>query len=113
MIGIRMRVTGYDAGQIRAVIERNAPAMRKETLTAGEYDAKYRNRNWKRYAGETTAKFVFGPRGAAQYAGAEPYRPLYMRIEGRGSFTARRQPVPEREAKERGMERKQEREMER
>ncbi len=113
MIGIRMRVTGYDAGQVRAAIEVNAPAMRKETLTAGEYDAKYRNRNWKRYAGETTAKFVFGPRGAAQFSGAEPYRPLYMRIEGRGSFTARRQPVPEREAKERGMEHKQEREMER
>ena len=50
-----------------------------------EYDEKYRYRNWGRYAKETVEKYVFGPRGAAQYAKAEYYRAYYMKLEGRDS----------------------------
>jgi hypothetical protein len=88
MIGMRMRVTGYSAGQIYNAIKTNAPAMRKETMNAGEYAAKYRNRDWNRYAKETTEKFVFGPRGVNQYSQAEGFRAHYMKLEGRG-FTGR------------------------
>jgi hypothetical protein len=88
MIGIRMRVTGYSAGQIYEAIKNNAPAMRRETMTAEEYATKYRNRDWSRYAKETTEKFVFGPRGVDQYTQAERFRAYYMKLEGR-SFTNR------------------------
>ena len=83
MIGIRMRVTGYSAGQIRGAIETNAPAIRREAMTQEEYDAKYRNRNWARYAAETTDGFVFGVRGVAQYERSREYRPRLMKVEGR------------------------------
>jgi hypothetical protein len=83
-----MRVTGYSAGQIYEAIKTNAPAMRKEVMKADEYGAKYRNRDWSRYAKETTEKFVFGPRGAAQYSQAEAFRAYYMQLEGR-NFTNR------------------------
>jgi hypothetical protein len=93
MIGIRMRVTGYNAGQVYEAIKANAPAMRKETMSADEYAAKYRNRDWNRYTKETTEKFVFGPRGVVQYSQAEAFRPYYMQVEGRDltgrSFTSR------------------------
>jgi hypothetical protein len=82
-IGIRMRVTGYSASQIRSAIETNAPAMRREAMTQEEYDAKYRNRNWGRYAQETTDRFVFGVRGMAQYERSREYRPRLMKVEGR------------------------------
>jgi hypothetical protein len=59
-------------------------------MTEPEYAAKYRNRYWKRYAIETTEKFVFGPRGAVQFEKALDYRPLYMRIEGRDAIEERR-----------------------
>ncbi len=91
MIGIRMRVTGYSSGQIQAAIEENAPMMRKETMSAQEYDAKYRYRDWKRFARETMEKFVFGTRGAAQYGKAEPYRSLYMKLEGRNLAAEQKQ----------------------
>ena len=83
MIGVRMRVTGYNLEQVQNTIEENAPAMRKENMTEAEYNGKYRNRNWHRYAKETAEKFVFGPRGTIQYGRAEEYRPLYMKLEGR------------------------------
>ena len=83
MIGIRMRGTGYGAEEIRAAIEKNAPLMRKETLSGQEYDAKYRGRDWKRFAKETTEKFVFGPRGIVQYGKAEQYRAAFIKAEGR------------------------------
>jgi hypothetical protein len=88
MIGIRMRVTGYSAGQIYEAIKNNAPAMRKETMNAGEYAAKYHSRDWSRFAEETTEKFVFGPRGASQYNQAEAFRAYYMKLENR-DFTGR------------------------
>jgi hypothetical protein len=84
-IGIRMRVTGYSASQIYEAIENNGPAMRKETMGAAEWDAKYRNRDWNRFAKETVEKYVFGSRGAAQYTQAESYRPYYLKVEGRTS----------------------------
>jgi hypothetical protein len=82
-IGIRMRVTGYTPGQIRNAIETNAPAMRRENMTQEEYDAKYRNRSWTRYAAETTNGFVFGVRGMTQYERSREYRPRLMKVEGR------------------------------
>jgi hypothetical protein len=86
MIGIRMRVTGYSPGQIYEAIETNAPAMRRETMSASEYAAKYRGRDWSRFAKETTEKFVFGSRGINQYSQAESFRAYYTQLEGR-NFT--------------------------
>jgi hypothetical protein len=83
MAGIRMRVTGYSAGQIYEAIRENAPAMRKEVMSEREYSEKYRHRNWERYAKETVEKYVFGPRGAARYIEGEAYRAYYMKLEGR------------------------------
>lgn len=83
MIGIRMRVTGYSQGDVQSAIETNAPAMRRENMSAEVFEAKYRYRNWRRYADETTAKYVFGARGAISYEKALPYMPLYLRLEGR------------------------------
>jgi hypothetical protein len=84
MTGLRMRVTGYSIGQIYAAMKDNAPVLRKEAMSEGEYQEKYRYRNWDRYAKETTEKYVFGPRGAAQYYKSEEYRMYYMKLEGRG-----------------------------
>jgi hypothetical protein len=81
MAALRMRVTGYGAGQICAAIQNNAPAMRKEVMSESEYGEKYRYRNWERYAKETAERYVFGPRGAAQYAKAEGYRAYYLKLE--------------------------------
>jgi hypothetical protein len=83
MAALRMRVTGYSAGQICEAIKTNAPLMRKDVMSEREHDEKYRYRNWDRYAKETVEKYVFGPRGAVQYAKAEGYRPYYMKLEGR------------------------------
>lgn len=102
MIGIRMRVTGYEAGQVQAAIQENAPAMRKDTLSTAAYDAKYRNRDWKRFARETVEKFVFGPRGATQYAQAEAYRPYYMKLEGRSLAEKQRRERENRSSPEQG-----------
>jgi hypothetical protein len=52
-------------------------------MTREEYDAKYRNRNWTRYAAETADGFVFGVRGMAQYERSREYRPRLMKVEGR------------------------------
>jgi hypothetical protein len=82
-IGIRMRITGYDASQIYEAIKINAPAMRRETMSADEWSAKYRARDWSRFARETVEKFVFGPRGVSQYSQAETFRAYYMKVEGR------------------------------
>jgi hypothetical protein len=83
MVGLRMRATGYSAGQIFSAIRENAPVMRKEAMNATEYPEKYRYRDWDRYAKETVEKYVFGPRGAAQYYRSEEYRAYYMKLEGR------------------------------
>ncbi|MDL2263065.1 relaxase/mobilization nuclease domain-containing protein [Synergistaceae bacterium OttesenSCG-928-I11] len=90
MIGIRMRVTGYSQSEVKNAIESNGPAMRRENMTAEAFDAKYRNRDWSRYASETTEKFVFGARGTIQYQRALQYQPLYLRLEGR-SMTQQQQ----------------------
>jgi hypothetical protein len=55
-------------------------------MSAEAFEAKYRNRDWKRYASETTDKYVFGARGAVQFEKALDYRPLYMRLEGRDAI---------------------------
>jgi hypothetical protein len=86
LIGIRMRATDYSPGEVECAIEDNAPAMRRETMSAEAFEAKYRNRDWKRYASETTNKYVFGPRGAIQFEKAMDYRPYYMRLEGRDAI---------------------------
>ena len=83
MAGLRMRVTGYSAGQIYEAMKENAPVMRKEAMSEREYEEKYRYRNWDRYAKETVEKYVFGQRGAAQYYKSEEYRMYYMKLEGR------------------------------
>jgi hypothetical protein len=83
MVGVRMRATDHSQSDVQSAIENNASAMRRENMTESEYSAKYRNRDWKRYAAETTEKFVFGPRGAVQFEKALDYRPLYKRLEGR------------------------------
>jgi hypothetical protein len=57
--------------------------MRLESAGETEFNAKYRNRNWSRYARETTDKFVFGLRGIEQYEHAREYRPRLMKVEGR------------------------------
>ena len=101
MIGIRMRVTGHTAGQVRSALERNGPEMRRRNMTAGEFAAKYRYRNWERYARETAENFVFGPRGTIQLGKAEPYRAYFLRVEGRTA--------PARERGRRNPEREQER----
>jgi hypothetical protein len=80
-----MRSTDHSRGGVQSAIENNAPAMRRENMSESEYAAKYRNRDWERYAAETTDKFIFGPRGAVQFEKALDYRPLYMRLEGRDS----------------------------
>jgi hypothetical protein len=54
-------------------------------MTQEEYDAKYRNRDWARYAQETTDRFVFGIRGITQYEQSREYRPRLMKVEGRDS----------------------------
>jgi hypothetical protein len=86
LIGIRMRATDHSPGEVRSAIENNAPAMRRETMSAEAFEAKYRNRDWKRYASETTEKYVFGPRGAVQFEKALDYRQYYMRLEGRDAI---------------------------
>jgi hypothetical protein len=90
MTALRMRVTGYSAGQIYDAIRNNAPAMRKEAMNEREYSEKYRYRNWDRYAKETVEKYVFGSRGAAQYNSAEEYRAYYLKLEGRSMADERR-----------------------
>jgi hypothetical protein len=91
MIGVRMRATDYSQSDVQRAIESNGPAMRRESMPQAEFDAKYRNRNWRKYAAETADKFVFGPRGAVQFEKALDYRPLYMRLEGRDAFRERRE----------------------
>jgi hypothetical protein len=86
MIGIRMRVTGYSQEQIRIAIEANAPIMRREVVGEAEADAKYKNKDWRRYATETADNFVFGLRGLSQYESARRYRPRLMKVEGRSAF---------------------------
>jgi hypothetical protein len=86
LIGIRMRATDYSPGDVQSAIEGNAPSMRRETMSAEAFEAKYKNRDWKRYAAETTDKYVFGARGAVQFEKALDYRPLYMRLEGRDAI---------------------------
>jgi hypothetical protein len=83
MIAIRMRVTGYSRDQIRNAVETNAPEMRREAADEAEFNAKYRNRDWARYAVETTDNFVFGLRGLSQYESAREYRPRLFKVEGR------------------------------
>jgi hypothetical protein len=83
MIGVRLRATDHSRSDVQSAIETNAPAMRRENMAESEYAAKYKNRDWKRYAAETVEKFVFGPRGAVQFEKALDYRSLYMRFEGR------------------------------
>ena len=83
MIGVRMRVTGHSQDEIRSAIERNALAMRRETMSTEACEAKYRERDWSRYAAETTENFVFGPRGAILHGMAQGNLPLYLRLEGR------------------------------
>jgi hypothetical protein len=83
MVGVRMRVTGYSREQIREAIENNAPTMRRESMTEQEFEAKYKNKDWPRYAKETTDNFVFGLRGLSQYESARKYRPRLMKLEGR------------------------------
>jgi hypothetical protein len=85
IIGIRMRVAGYNPSQVMSAIEENAPMMRKQNMSAEQYAEKYRGRDWRRYARETTEQFVFGPRGVSQYAQAESYRPYYLNLEGRNA----------------------------
>jgi hypothetical protein len=87
LIGIRMRATDYSPGEVQSAIEDNAPAMRRETMSPEAFEAKYKSRDWKRYASETTEKYVFGPRGAVQFERALDYRPLYMRLEGRDAIS--------------------------
>jgi hypothetical protein len=86
LIGIRMSATDYSPGDVQSAIEDNAPAMRRETMSVEAFEAKYRNRDWKRYASETTDKYVFGPRGAVQFEKALDYRQYYMRLEGRDAI---------------------------
>jgi hypothetical protein len=62
--------------------------MRKETMNAAEYAAKYRGRDWSHFAKETAEKFVFGPCGVNQYSQAEAFRAYYLKLEGR-NFTGR------------------------
>lgn len=83
MIGTRMRVSGFSSGDIQTAIEENAPKMRQENMSAEEFREKYQYRDWKRFAEETTQKFVFGARGERQFAAAEPYRRHYLKLEGR------------------------------
>lgn len=91
MIGVRMRVTGYSADQIKFALREEAPKARKAGLSAAEYDAKYRYRNWKQYAEETVKRFVFGSRGAEQYRKALEYRAWLMKLEGRSLAEERRE----------------------
>jgi hypothetical protein len=83
MIGIRMRVTGYGQSQIESAIESNGPALRKEQLSAEEFSEKYGNRNWHKYAIETTDNFIFGSRGHEAFTNAEGFEPYFLKIEGR------------------------------
>jgi predicted secreted acid phosphatase len=69
--------------------------MRKETMSAADWSAKYRGRDWSRFAKETVEKFVFGPRGAEQYSQAEAYRLYYMKLENRN--LAEEQAKPEKD----------------
>jgi len=85
MIGIRMRVTGYDAKQVSGAIEVNAPAIRRENMSAEKFNQKYKSRDWSRYAKETAEKFVFGVRGLSQYQDALDYRPHFLKVEGRSA----------------------------
>lgn len=83
MIGTRMRVTGFSSGEIQMAIEENAPKMRHENMSAEEFRGKYQYRDWKRFAEETTQRFVFGARGERQFTDAEPYKRYYLKLEGR------------------------------
>lgn len=99
MIGIRMRVTGHSANDVQNAIEESGPTMRRENMSVEAFEAKYRNRDWHRYAAETTKNFVFGARGTIQYGRAMQHRPHYLRIEGR---TATTQPQQEAQKRNRG-----------
>ena len=76
MIGIRMRVTGYQPAQIRDALARNGPDMRRRNMNDEEFAQKYRYRNWQKYASESVEKFVFGPRGEEQYRKAEAQKDI-------------------------------------
>lgn len=91
MIGIRMRVTGHTASQIEDALERNAPEMRQKNMTIEEFRTKYRYRNWKLFAHETTEKFVFGVRGEHPFQKAEQYRPYLLKLEGRSKSEREKQ----------------------
>jgi hypothetical protein len=95
-----MRATDYSPGEIQSAIEHNAPAMRHESMEQNDFDAKYRHRDWKRYAAETVEKYVFGPRGAVQFEKALDYRPYYMRLEGRDALAERRTEKAKQDKKE-------------
>jgi len=99
MIGIRMRVTGHSQGDVQSAIEESGPAMRRENMSAETFETKYRNRDWRSYAAETTANFVFGARGTIQYGRAMQYLPHYLRLEGRSAST---QPQQEAQKRNRG-----------
>lgn len=89
MIGVRMRVTGFDRNDVMNAIETYGPAMRQETMTPEDFDGKYRGRDWSRYARETTENYVFGVRGLSQYEKALEYRPYYLKLEGRDAARER------------------------
>lgn len=74
MIAVRLRITGYDQGEIAATLEACAPAFRQTT----------EGRNWQDYA-QRTVRYVFGPEGSRTSARLERYRDQFLQIEGRQS----------------------------
>ncbi|MDR1649900.1 MAG: relaxase/mobilization nuclease domain-containing protein [Synergistaceae bacterium] len=101
MVGVRMRVTGYTRDQIREAIETNAPAMRRNAMSEEDYTAKYKNKDWPRYARETADNFAFGLRGLSQYESARKYRPRLMKLEGRDAREEARREYARRSEQER------------
>jgi hypothetical protein len=101
MIGVRMRATGYSREQIREAIESNAPEMRRNAMSEESYLAKYKNKDWPRYARETADNFVLGLRGLSQYEDTRKYRPRLMKLEGRDAREEARRAYARRNEQER------------
>jgi hypothetical protein len=72
MIAVRMRVTGYQQGEIESALRQCAPATRQDE----------QGRDWNDYA-QRTARYAFGGAGDRQAADLGKYRQQWEKLEGR------------------------------
>jgi hypothetical protein len=72
MIAVRLRVTGYQQGEIESALRQCAPVTRQDE----------QGRDWNDYA-QRTARYALGGAGDRQAADLGKYRPQWEKLEGR------------------------------